>query len=670
MEWNQLWLALIGFFQTFFSDSQNPNSNPLISRQVIFGSPNFTSVQISPDGKWLSYLAPVNNVLNIWIRPLDNLNVAGRSLTSESGRGVQLYNWLFDNKHILFSHDLNGDENWKLYKVNVATGVKSVIVDNSGVQAVLVCSSYKAPNEILIGANDRDPRYHDLYSVNLETGVKMLVLNNTDGFGVSDFTCDQQLNVRLASKQRPDAGKNFYKLDLFTQQWNLYRSLNVDDSETVIVGFDQEETNLYWLDTENRDTAALVSTSLNDPSQKLTLYSPTKSDITSVMIHPTEKIPLLVKEDYMKETVVYMSETIQPDFEFIGRLVGDSENIGVIGTSQDFTRWLVRQESDVNDTSYFYYNRAMRQIFYLFSSSELRARYNYTRVTPVEVLTRDGLTEVCYVTLPLGAAPKENPLRVAKPLPMVLWVHGGPWGRDHWGFNPLYQWLANRGYAVMSCNFRASAGYGKKFLLAGNGEWGRKMQDDLTDAVNWAISRKLADPAKVAIGGGSYGGYAVLAGMTFTPDVYACGVDIVGVSNLITLLESLPPYWESGRSLMYYRIGANPNSTEGQEFLRQRSPVFFVQNVKKPLFIAQGANDPRVNQRESDQMVAGLKKFGVPVTYLLFPDEGHGFERPVNNIANYAAIESFLKQCLGGKAEPIGNDLDKSTVQIIEGSIS
>ena len=334
--------------------------------------------------------------------------------------------------------------------------------------------------------------------------------------------------------------------------------------------------------------------------------------------------------------------------------------------SDDGEKWIVTIDRVTEPSSTFLYERKGQRLTKLYTARPELEGAPLVQMLPKEITSRDGLTLVSYLSLPKEADPKRSG-KAGKPMPMVLLVHGGPWARDGYGYNSTHQWLANRGYAVLSVNFRGSSGFGKKFISGGDMQWGRKMQDDLLDAVDWAVAEGVTTRDKVAIMGGSYGGYATLAGLAFTPDRFACGVDIVGPSNLTTLLGTIPPYWESIKQQFYKRMG-DPTTDAGKAMLRERSPLYAADKITRPLLIGQGANDPRVNVAESDQIVAAMRAKNIPVTYVVFPDEGHGFARPANNIAFMAVTENFLGKCLGGRAEPIGGAVKASTAHIKHGA--
>jgi dipeptidyl aminopeptidase/acylaminoacyl peptidase len=643
--------------------SPAPKDPPLIPRRVLFGNPDRAAVRVSHDGKRISFVAPVAGVLNIWVAPAADPGAA-EPLTRDEKRGITQYFWAHDNERIVYLQDKGGDENWRVYALEVASGKVQDLTPLEGVAARIQQVSPKFPDEILVAINDRVPQLHDIHRVDLRTGKRTLVREND---GQVAFVTDDDYRVRFAWKTTPDGGTEFVEItpDGATKP---FATVGLEDAlSTRIAGFDATGNVLYMTESRGRDTAALVARDLTTGKTTVLGEDP-RSDIAKVLSHPTEKRIEAVCFQYERERWTILDPVIGRCLEHL-RTVSPGE-VDVLSRTRDDRRWIVAFHADDGPVRYFLYDRSA-------DGSPGRARFLFTnrtaleglplaKMNPVVIESRDGLELVSYLTLPAGLAP-EGPAAPSRPLPLVLFVHGGPWARDSWGFHPYHQWLANRGYAVLSVNFRGSTGFGKRFLNAGNLEWGRKMHDDLLDAVDWAVDRKLADRARVAIMGGSYGGYATLVGLTFTPDVFACGVDIVGPSSIVTLIERIPPYWVPQVAQFKMRAG-DPTTEEGRKFLESRSPLTFVDRIAKPLLIGQGANDPRVKQSESDQIVAAMREKRIPVTYVLFPDEGHGFVRPENNLAFSAVAEGFLATHLGGRAEPVGDDFKGSSIEVPEGA--
>ena len=637
-----------------------PNA-PLIPREKLFGNPSQTAGRLSPDGKWLSWIAPRDGVLNIWVAPASNPKSA-RALTNERQRPIRQYFWAPDSKNILFINDKGGDENFLLYGVDVASAQQRSLTpfEKTRVQVIGVSSEVK--DRMLVGVNNRDPKWHDVHSLDLKTGKLTPVLMNTGGY--ASFLADEQLRIRGASKSRADGGSDFYRVVNNLVEPKPFEQVTLEDSQTTgPAGFTTDGKTLYWTDSRGRDTAALIAQDVAT-GKKTVVAQNARADIGGAMTNPKTGRLEAYGVNYLKNEWVPVDSSVRGDLAFLkSQLKGE---INVVSRTDADDKWIVSVDPVTAPSAAYLYDRKAKRLTKLYVTRPELEGAPLAAMHPVEIKSRDGMTLVSYLTLPPGSDP-DGDGRPNKPVPMVQLVHGGPWARDAYGYNGAHQWLANRGYAVLSTNFRSSTGFGKKFTSAGDLQWGTTMQDDLHDAMNWAVQRGVTTADKVAIMGGSYGGYATLAGLAFTPERYACGVDIVGPSNLATLLKTIPPYWEAGKVQFYKRMG-DPTTPQGQALLKERSPLFKADQIKRPLLIGQGANDPRVNVAESEQIVDAMKAKGIPVTYVVFPDEGHGFARPVNNIAFNAVAENFLAKCLGGRAEPIGATLKGSTAQVPHGA--
>ncbi|MDJ0278282.1 S9 family peptidase [Sphingomonas sp. 2R-10] len=626
---------------------------PLIERAKLFGNPTRTGGQLSPDGKWLGFIAPRDGVLNIWVAPVDRPQEA-RPLTAEKVRPIRSYFWAPDSKQILFVNDKGGDENFLLYGVDLASGAQKALTpfEKTTVQVVGMSDSIK--DRILIGVNNRDPRWHDIQELNLSTGKLTPVFQN-DGY--AGFLSDDQLKLRIAVKPRPDSGVDYYRVvDNKVEATPFTRVDYEDASSTSPLGFTADGKTLYWGDARGRDTRALLAQDMAT-GKFTTIGANDRADVGGGLTNPRTGVVEAYSVNFHRNEYIPVGDAVKGDLAFL-----KAQNKGefYIGSRTDADdKWLVTFDPVTAPSSTWLYDRRAKKLTELYTPRRELVGAPLVAMEAVDIPTRDGMSMVSYLTRPKGATAAT---------PMVLLVHGGPWARDSYGFNGYHQWLANRGYAVLSVNFRSSTGFGKKFVQAGDRQWGRKMHDDLIDAVDWTVKRGVTTKDKIAIMGGSYGGYATLAGLTMTPDAFACGVDIVGPSNLFTLLKTIPPYWEAGKQQMYRRMG-DPGTPEGQALLKERSPLTYADQIRKPLLIGQGANDPRVNVAESDQIVAAMKARNIAVTYVVFPDEGHGFARPANNIAFNAVAENFLAKCLGGRAEPIGGALAASTAQVREGAV-
>jgi dipeptidyl aminopeptidase/acylaminoacyl peptidase len=627
---------------------------PLIERTKLFGNPRRTAGRLSPDGKWLSWLAPKDGVMNVWAAPTADPAKA-RALTSEKVRPIRSYFWSPDSSQILFINDKGGDENFLLYGVDVATGEQKTLTPFEKTRAQVLGVSRLVKDRILVGLNNRDPRWHDVYNLDLKTGKLTLVMQN-DGY--AGFGVDGSLTIRSASKPTPDGGVQIYKVVDNKVAAQPSETISFEDSDgTAPLSYTYDGKTRYWLDNRGRDKAALEAEDVASGKRTI-IAEDARADVGGALEDPkTGKVQAYAVE-YLKNEWTALDPAIKADLGVLKSRFGDQ--FAVISRTDADDRWTVAVDPVNGPVTTYLYDRKAKALTKLFTNRPELEGLTLASMRPVEIRTRDGLTEVSYLTLPPGV-PVDAAGKPAHPVPMVLFVHGGPWGRDSYGGNSLVQWLANRGYAVLQPNYRASTGFGKKYLAAGNLQWGLKMHDDLIDAVDWALKSGITTQDKVAIMGGSYGGYATLAGLTFTPTEFACGVDIVGPSNLNTLLAAIPAYWESGKRQMYRRMG-DPGTPEGQAVLRAASPLFKADAIQRPLLIGQGKNDPRVNIREAQQIVDAMKAKGLPVTYIVFPDEGHGFARPENNIAFYAISEHFLEKCLGGRAEPYGTAFKGSSI--------
>ena len=642
----------------------NGSSVPLIPRKQLFGNPDKAMARLSPDGRKISYLAPVNGVLNVWVGSVDHVQTA-EPVTNDTYRGIRFYGWAYTNEHILYIQDKDGDENWRVYSVDLNNGETNDLTPLEGVQAQFNRISHNFPDEVLIALNDRDPQLHDLYRLNIVTGERVLVQENEGFAGLtgSAFVTDDDYNVHFASRMTADGGVEILSLT-DDGSWELFFKIDVDDSLTTMpIGLDKSGRTLFMNDSRDRDTAALVALDLAT-GEKSVLAEDSKADAGSVIVHPTKKHVQAVAFSYERKRWHVLDPSIADDLDYL-RTVADGD-VEIADRTLDDRNWVVAYLMDDGPLRYYLYDRENKQAHFLFTDREALNDAPLAKMHSAVIKSRDGLNLVSYYTLPLGTD-SDGDGRPDEPLPTLLLVHGGPWGRDEWGYDSFHQWAANRGYAILSVNFRASTGFGKAFINAGDLEWGAKMHDDLLDGVDWAVEQGFADPDRLGIIGGSYGGYAALVGLTFTPETFACGVDIVGPSNLVTLLESIPPYWQPMIELLAKRAGDH-RTDEGREFLTERSPLTHTDRIQRPLLIGQGANDPRVKQAESDQIVEAMQKKGIPVTYVLYPDEGHGFARPENNLSFTAVAEAFLAKVLGGRYEPIGDDFQGSTITVPVGA--
>lgn len=629
----------------------------LIPREVLFDNPSRASGQISPDGRWLAYVAPRDGVLNVYIAPADAPDRA-RPVTNDRARGVRGFGFAHDGRHLLYPQDEGGDENFRIHAVDLNTGEDRVLTP-AGSRASIARLTPRHPGTVAVMVNDRDPQFFDPVRIDLVSGQSQRLLEN-DRFG--GFLLDDDFQVRFATQPTPDGGNVVHRRD--GADWQPWLTIGQADALTTgLAGLTRDGSTLYLFDSRERDTAALVAVDLASDARTV-LHEDARADIDNFLVDPRTGLIQAAAVNYLKTEWTVLDPAIAEDLVYLSSL-GEGE-VSVASRTLDDSRWIVAQTTAEHGTRYWRYDRQRRHAEPWFHTRPALESYTTAPMHPVEITARDGLTLVSYLTLPVASDPDRDGVPDA-PLPLVLQVHGGPWARDVYGFNGTHQWLANRGYAVLSVNFRASTGFGKAFLNAGDKQWGRTMHDDLLDAVRWAVDRGIARADRVAIAGASYGGYATLAGLAFTPDVFACGVDIVGPSNLVTLLESIPPYWGPMRAMFATRMG-DPDTEEGRALLTERSPLTQADNIRKPLLIGQGANDPRVKQAESDQIVQAMQSHGIPVTYVLYPDEGHGFQRPPNRLSFNAVTEAFLGRCLGGRVEPIGAAFEGATITVPHGA--
>jgi dipeptidyl aminopeptidase/acylaminoacyl peptidase len=610
----------------------------LIPRRVLFGNPERTSPRLSPDGGTLAWIAPHEGVLNVWTAPVGAGGVdwdAAQVVTKDTDRGIRVFGWAHDGRHLLYLQDTGGDENWRLYDVDLPTMARRDLTPFDGIRAEIIAGEPKHPTEILVGLNRDNPELHDVYRLDLVSGE---LAKEVDNPGFAGWVADADLVVRAGLAPLPDGGLVIMVRDSAAEDWRPLLAISAEDALTSDpVDVSADGRSLLAISSVEANTGRLVRIDLATGAPVVLAEDP-EADVSGVRLHPETREPQLVT--ILKDRAEYqvLDPACAADLAAVRALhPGDP----AIVSSDDSDRvWLVSFTNDTGAVPFFLYDRESRQGRFLFEHQPALSGYELAPMEPFSFTARDGLTIHGYATFPPG--------RGRSGLPAVLNVHGGPWVRDTWGFDAEAQWLANRGYLCLQVNYRGSTGYGKAFVNAGDREWGAKMQDDLSDAVAHAVSEGWADPARVAIFGGSYGGYAALAGAAFTPELYCCAVDIVGPSNLKTLIETIPPYWAPMVALFHTRVG-NPETDA--EFLWSRSPLSRAAEFTTPLLIAQGANDPRVKQAESEQIVAALTAAGIDHEYMLFPDEGHGFAKPENRLRFYATAERFLARHLGGRAE-------------------
>ncbi|QJD77327.1 S9 family peptidase [Spirosoma rhododendri] len=650
-------MVIVGLLLPMTMQAQQP---ALIDRQLIFGDPEISGAKLSPDGKFMSFIKPYKGTRNIWVKKTAEPFDAAKPMTADTTRPVRGYFWSRDGKYLLYSQDKGGDENFNVYAVNPAEILKPGqdvptardLTQLKGVRVAIYNVPKTDPNALYIGLNDRDKAWHDLYKLNLATGEKTLLRKNTDR--ILGWNFDWNDKLRMASRSPQDGSTELLRVD-GDSLVKIYSTTLEENS--YVAGFQKDNKRAYLVSNKgNRDLTQLL---LFDPAtgkEELVEMDPQKRvDFGELALSEVTHEPIFTAytDDRLRRS--WKDKSYEKDFAMMqAKLPG--ADLYPTSSTDDEQLWLISATSATDPGAVYLFDRKTKQFTLQYRPRPKLPVADLAPMTVVRYKSSDGLEIPAYLTLPKGVP--------AKNLPVIIFPHGGPWARDEYGYNAYHQFLANRGYAVLSPNFRASTGYGKAFLNAGNKQWGDKMQDDITWGVKYLVSQGIADPKRVGIMGGSYGGYATLAGVTFTPDLYAAAVAIVAPSNLITLLKSIPPYWEAGRKQFYERMG-DPNTPEGKAQLERQSPLNSASKIKTPLMVVQGANDPRVNKAESDQIVVALRDRNYPVQYICAPDEGHGFARPVNNMAMLAAAEKFLAAQLGGRyQESMAADVAKRLTEI------
>ena len=611
---------------------------PLIPRDVLFGNPERAGPQISPDGKRIAYLRPDDkNILQVWVRPTVETDPepSDKAITADPKRGIRTFYWAQDNKHLLYEQDAEGDENYHLFAANIETLKTRDLTPFKGVRVQGVESDRKHPNEILVGLNKRNKGMFDMHRIQIDTGEEKLDTENP-GLALA-YATDADFRVRGITVAKMDGG---FDLKVKDQEgkWQTIKTVGADD-QAQIAGFGKDPNTVWMIHNADANALRLIDHDVAT-GKEIVIAEDTQYDISGAMIDEEKRIPLAVSFTKARTEWKVLDDSVRADFAALAKV--DKGDFAVSNQTADNQHWIVAYTSDIGPKAFYVWDRKAQKATKLFTSSTKLEKLKLAEMHPFTFAAKDKLEVSGYVTYPLGVE--------AKGLPAVLLVHGGPWARDSWGYSPLTQMLANRGYVVIQVNFRGSTGYGKKFLNAGNREWAGKMHQDLIDAVEVFAKKGSVDPKRVGIMGGSYGGYATLVGLTFTPDVFACGVDIVGPSNIVTLLKTVPPYWASAKAMFNTRVG---DLEKDKDFLDERSPLGKADKIIKPLLIGQGANDPRVKQAESDQIVAAMRKNKKEVQYVVYPDEGHGFARPENRLHFFAITEEFLAKHLGGRAESI-----------------
>jgi len=621
---------------------------PLIPREVLFGNPERTQPALSPDGKRLAWLQPDKGILQVWVQTLGKED--STPVSADRERPIRRFQWGQDSRTLLYSQDVKGNEDWHLYGVDLESRQVRDLTPFEGVRAEIVADSPRRPSEVLVTLNLGDRARLDVHRVDLRTGAVVLETKNPGT--VLQWAATDDLLVKAALATRADGGSELLVRDSAKSPWRTLTRVGPDD-QLELLDLTADGKGVLYVTSAGGETARVVQRALSGGPEKV-LASHPELDPSHVWVHPTRHVVQGVVFEPGLPAWTLLDPTVKKDFDIFPHLTRGFPE--VVSRDRADRTWVVAFQDAQGPTRYFSFDRTSLQGKLLFVDRPKLESAPLAEMKPISFPARDGLALHGYLTRPLGAS---------APGPTVLFVHGGPWSRDHWQFSPYAQWLANRGYGVLQVNYRGSTGYGRKFLIAGNRQWGKSMQTDLLDAVDWAVKERVAEKGRVGIMGGSYGGYATLAAAAFSPDAFRCGVDVVGPSNIFTLLRSVPPYWKPLRAIFNRRIG-NIDEPADKPLLEAASPLFSAERIKMPLLIGQGANDPRVKQAESEQIVAALEKHGLGVTYVLYPDEGHGFARPENAMDFNARAEAFLGQSLGGRVEPMQGERIAGSTAVVK----
>jgi len=630
---------------------------PIIPRSILLAKPDRFCVSINHSGDKIAYLARNNQEMELRVEDL--LGKVVVKFPVKSSRNLCHFTWAYTDNHILILQDNNGDENDHVFCLDIRTGESKDLTPFEGAKSFIEKTSKKYPSEIIVASNKDDPQWFDAYRINIITGEQSKVFENKDEY--LNFGFDHDFNLRIVSKTLSNGDCDVYLMK--DSKPVFFKKIPFEDSKnSTFTHFSADGKVVYALESMNRDKSALVAYDLEKATSRL-IFENDQADVDAFHCDPNSFIPQYVTVNYLKPEIYVLDPAILEDMKYLKTKSGSKE-INVVGRNEKDDTWLVSFSGSDSPTKYYLYKRdpekkASISLTLLFSTQPELEQYNLQEKTPVIIKSRDGLDLVCYLT-------KSVDYQEGVPSKLVVYVHGGPWWRDTVGFHKDVQLLANRGYSVLQINYRGSTGFGKRFINAANGNLD-KIRNDIIDGVNWAIEHKIADKKKIAIMGGSFGGYSTLAGLAFTPDVFCCGVDCVGPSNWLTTVETVPAYWIP-HMVGWYKLIGDPKTPEGRALALRNSPITYVNNIKKPLVIFQGEHDPRVNKRESDQMVEALKNRGLQVAYVLYPDEGHGFNREPNNQSYLALTEIFLSKMLGGRFEPIKEgELADSSHKILEG---
>jgi acylaminoacyl-peptidase len=623
----------------------------MIPRRILFGNPARMAPRISPDGQSLAWLEPRDGAMNLWSSPVDDVESA-RPLTN-SARPLLDFGWTHDGRHLLVVDDTNGNEDRRIWAVTRDTAEAHMLTPEYGVSATILAVSADRPGTIVVGLNDRDATWHDAWTIDLASGRRSLLFENRDGYRGQVF--DHSLSLRLLRKQNRDqGGSSFHRTDAGRIE-PAFEAPHEDDLGTYVLGFERDGLHYLLMSSVRRDRSALFRVDAETGQRQLLAEHP-RADLHGLIVDARSGRAVAASFEHVRREWVAIDLDVADDLRLLAEAAGDLD-FNVYSQTEDGTRWVVIFYGPTEPGAYHLYDRSSRTLRFLFDLRPELKSYTFASMQGLVLKSRDGHDLVSYLTLPRDVDGDRPPA----PLPLVLAVHGGPWSRDQYGFSGFHQWMADRGYAVLSVNYRGSTGFGKAFVTAGDQQHAAAMHDDLLDAVDWAVREGIAQRHGVAIRGASYGGYATLVGLTFTPEVFCCGVSLVGISNLITLLESIPPYWHAIETVFYRRYN-DPRTEEGRAWLWSRSPLSRVDQITKPLLIGHGQNDVRCKLAESGQIVTAMRARRLPVRYLVYPDEGHGFIRPENRLSFLAMEEAFYAEHLGGRHEPVGDDMAGSSI--------
>ncbi len=633
---------------------------PIIDREIFFGNPEIIGAQLSPDGKMISFIKPFNGVRNIWVKKINESFEKAKPITNDI-RPISSYFWSRNSKLILYVQDKNGDENYQVYAVipnerpdpSTSVPISRPLTNKENTRVEIVHVPKTNPDLLIIGLNDRDQSWHDLYELKISTAELKLLNKNTERF--TGWIFDQKDKLRLAMRSNIDGSTELLRLDPKSTT-SIYSGSILE--EFYPINFHNDGVNVYMISNVGikTDLSQLNLLNVTTGQIKLIESDPKKRvDFGNALFSEVDNSLLMTEYTDDKVRMYWKNKSYAADYKLISKQFKGFE-IQFMNTTKDEKLWLIGVSNDTDPGSVYLFDRISKKITFQYKPRPKLPISDLSKMKPINYKSSDGLEISGYLTLPKNI-PSKN-------LPLIVNPHGGPWARDYWGYNSYAQFFANRGYAVLQMNFRSSTGFGKNFINLGNKQWGDLMQDDISEGVRYLIKKGIVDAKRVGIFGGSYGGFATLAGLTFTPDLYACGISVVGPSSLLTLLESIPPYWEAGRKIFHTRMG-DPTTTDGAAQLKRQSPLYAVENIIAPLMVVQGANDPRVKKAESDQIVISMRKKKLPVEYLCAMDEGHGFANPDNNMAFLAAAEKFFAKHLGGRfQESISDKLSKKLSEL------